>query len=87
MALVLAYVPLRRRAGVKMLCCVAAFGAATVVFGLSRNLYLSMFALFVVGAADMVSVIVRSTAGAVGHSGRDARAGERREHAVHRRLE
>jgi MFS family permease len=61
MALVLAYVPLRRRAGVKMLCCVAAFGTATVVFGLSRNLYLSMCALFFVGAADMVSVIVRST--------------------------
>ncbi len=61
MAIVIAYVPLRRRAGLKMLCCVAAFGAATVVFGLSRNLYLSMFALFLVGAADMVSVIVRST--------------------------
>ena len=61
MAIVLAYAPLRRRAGVKMLWCVAAFGAATVVFGFSRNLYLSMFALLVVGAADMVSVIVRST--------------------------
>jgi MFS family permease len=61
MAIIIAYIPLRRRAGVKMLCCVAAFGAATVVFGLSRNLYLSMFALFTVGAADMVSVIVRST--------------------------
>ena len=61
MAIVIAYIPLRRRAGVKMLCCVAGFGAATVVFGLSRNLYLSTFALFLVGAADMVSVIVRST--------------------------
>jgi MFS family permease len=61
MAIVIAYVPLRRRAGVKMLWCVAAFGAATVAFGLSRNLYLSMLALFIVGAADMVSVIVRST--------------------------
>jgi MFS family permease len=61
MALVMAYVPLRRHAGVKMLCCVACFGTATIVFGLSRNLYLSMFALLVVGAADMVSVIVRAT--------------------------
>jgi MFS family permease len=61
MAIVIAYIPLRRRVGVKMLFCVAAFGAATVVFGLSRNIYLSMFALFLVGAADMVSVIVRST--------------------------
>jgi MFS family permease len=61
MAFVLAYTPLRRHAGIKMLSCVAAFGAFTVVFGLSRNLYLSMFALFCVGASDMVSVIVRST--------------------------
>ena len=44
-----------------MLYCVALFGAATVVFGLSRNMALSLAALFVVGAADMVSVIVRSS--------------------------
>jgi MFS family permease len=61
MALLMAYVPLRRHAGVKMLCCVASFGTATVVFGLSRNLYLSLAALLVVGASDMVSVIVRAT--------------------------
>jgi MFS family permease len=61
MALLMAYVPLRRHAGVKMLCCVACFGTATVVFGLSRNLYLSLAALLVVGASDMVSVIVRAT--------------------------
>jgi MFS family permease len=61
MAIVLAFFPLRRRVGAKMLCCVAAFGAGTVVFGLSRNLYLSMFALLIVGSVDMVSVIIRST--------------------------
>jgi MFS family permease len=61
MALTMAYVPLRRHAGAKMLSCVAVFGAATVVFGLSRNLYLSLAALLVVGASDMVSVIVRAT--------------------------
>ena len=61
MALLLANFPLRRLAGAKMLSCVAIFGAATVVFGLSRNLYLSMFALAVVGASDMVSMIVRQT--------------------------
>ncbi len=61
MALVIAYFPLRRRVGVKMLCCVAAFGAATIAFGLSTHLYLSMFALLMAGAADMVSMIVRST--------------------------
>jgi hypothetical protein len=44
-----------------MLYSVVIFGAATVVFGLSRNMALSLAALFVVGAADMVSVIVRSS--------------------------
>ena len=53
--------PIRRGAGVKMLVCVAIFGAATVVFGLSRNLALSLAALYVVGASDMVSVVIRSS--------------------------
>jgi MFS family permease len=53
--------PMKHRAGKRMLLCVALFGAATVVFGLSRNMALSLAALFVVGAADMVSVIVRSS--------------------------
>jgi MFS family permease len=51
--------PIRRKAGGKMLVCVAIFGAATVVFGLSRNLILSLAALYVVGASDMVSVVIR----------------------------
>ena len=53
--------PIRRRAGAKMLICVAIFGAATVVFGVSRSLPLSLAALFVVGASDMVSVVIRSS--------------------------
>jgi MFS family permease len=61
MAVVVAHWPIRRRAGKIMLLCVAAFGAATVVFGLSRSVTLSLLALFLVGAADMVSVIIRST--------------------------
>jgi MFS family permease len=40
---------------------VAVFGLATILFGLSRNFYLSLFALAVAGAADVVSVFVRST--------------------------
>jgi hypothetical protein len=40
---------------------VAGFGAFTVVFGLSRNAVLSMTALVLLGACDMVSVIVRQT--------------------------
>ena len=44
-----------------MLVCVGLFGAATVVFGLSRSFALSLVALAVLGAADMVSVNVRSS--------------------------
>jgi len=61
MAVVFAHHPLRRRAGEIMLWCVAGFGAFTIVFGLSRNVTLSLIALLLVGACDMVSVIVRST--------------------------
>jgi MFS family permease len=56
----LALWPLQRRTGAKMLACVALFGVATVVFGLSRNFALSLVALMAAGAADMVSVFVRS---------------------------
>jgi MFS family permease len=59
MALLIAYKPIRRRAGATMLWCVAGFGVFTIVFGLSQNIVLSMISLFFVGAADMVSVVVR----------------------------
>jgi MFS family permease len=59
MAIFLAYKPLRRRAGATMLWCVAGFGAFTIVFSLSRSLVLSLLALMLVGATDMVSVVVR----------------------------
>jgi hypothetical protein len=61
MAIVVAHRPLTRRAGVTMLWCVFGFGFFTVVFGLSRNLALSLAALALAGACDMVSVIVRQT--------------------------
>ncbi len=61
MALALARWPLKRRAGVRMFWAVAAFGVATVVFGLSQNMWLSVAALAVLGAADMISVYVRQT--------------------------
>ena len=60
-ALYLAYRPIRRRAGVKMLLAVALFGVMTVVFAFSRSVPLSMFALAVVGGADMVSVFTRQS--------------------------
>jgi MFS family permease len=61
MAILIAHYPIRRRAGLTMLWCVAAFGVCTILFGVSRSLVLSMAALFLVGATDMVSVIVRGT--------------------------
>ena len=60
-AIAVAHWPLRRRAGVTMLWCVAGFGAFTIVFGLSRNVVVSLLALVLVGATDMISVVVRST--------------------------
>jgi MFS family permease len=59
MALLLAYKPIRRRAGATMLWCVGGFGVFTMVFGFSRSLPLSLISLLFVGAADMVSVVVR----------------------------
>jgi MFS family permease len=61
MAIVVAHWPLKRHAGAAMLWCVAGFGFFTVVFGLSRHIALSMGALILLGACDMVSVIVRHT--------------------------
>ena len=61
MALWFSFRPLRENVGVKMLAAVVAFGVATIVFGLSTNLWLSVAALVVAGAMDMVSVYVRSS--------------------------
>ncbi len=60
-ALVLARRPLSRHVGTKMFVCVALFGVATVVFGYSKLLWLSLASLAALGAADMVSVYVRSS--------------------------
>jgi MFS family permease len=61
MAIVLGARPIRRQAGVRMLAGVAAFGAATVVFALSRSLWISAAALAILGASDMISVFVRTS--------------------------
>jgi MFS family permease len=60
-ALWLASHPLKRHAGRIMFIAVAGFGVATIVFGLSHNLVLSLAALAVTGACDMISVYVRHT--------------------------
>ena len=53
--------PLHRRVGPRLLQAVAAFGLATVLFGLSTNFALSLLALIVTGAADSISVVTRMT--------------------------
>jgi MFS family permease len=60
-AILLAHYPLRRKAGRSMLYSIVGFGVFTIVFGLSRNIVLSLVALILTGAFDMVSVIVRSS--------------------------
>jgi MFS family permease len=60
-ALIVSRWPLQRHAGAIMLWCVGGFGVFTVVFGLSRRPWLSLVALALIGACDMVSVIVRHT--------------------------
>ncbi len=61
MAVAIAHLPPMRRAGWTLLFAVSGFGAATIVFGLSRNFWLSLAALFLVGAFDNISVVVRHT--------------------------
>jgi MFS family permease len=61
MAMAIAHLPPMKRAGRSMLMAVAAFGVCTIVFGLSRNFWLSLGMLFGIGAADNISVVVRHT--------------------------
>ncbi len=60
-SLLLARFPLKRHAGHRLFVAVAIFGAATILFGLSHSLWLSLLSLAVLGAADMVSVVVRGS--------------------------
>lgn len=57
----LTFRPVGRNAGAKMFVAMAIYGAATIAFGFSRSLWLSLVVLIVVGASDMVSVVVRSS--------------------------
>jgi MFS family permease len=61
MSLALARFPLSRHAGRILFVCVSIFGVMTIVFGLSRNLWLSLGSLVILGAADSVSVIIRGS--------------------------
>lgn len=57
----LSWRPLVNNVGTKMLWAVVAFGGATIAFGLSRNFAVSLMCLSVLGAADMISVFIRSS--------------------------
>jgi len=59
MTLFIARKPITRRVGMRMFQAVIIFGLATVVFALSRSLWLSVAALVIMGAADTVSVVIR----------------------------
>src|SRR5947209_8753147 len=61
MALIVAYLPPMRRAGLTLLWCVTGFGLATIVFGISKVFWLSLGMLFLAGAFDSVSVIIRGS--------------------------
>lgn len=60
-ALIVAYLPPIKRAGVTLLWCVTGFGLATIMFGLSQVFWFSLAMLFLIGAFDSVSVIIRGT--------------------------
>jgi MFS family permease len=64
--LVVAHLPPFKRAGPALLRAVALFGVAMIVFGVSRSYLLSLAALFVAGAADSVSVVIRMTLAQLG---------------------
>lgn len=61
MAILLAHRPLRGPSGITLLWAVGGFGIFTIVFGFSRSLTLSLIALLLAGASDMISVIIRAT--------------------------
>lgn len=61
MSFVTAHTPPLKRAGRTLLLVVAVFGAATIVFGISRLFWLSLVMLLVLGAMDNISVVIRST--------------------------
>jgi MFS family permease len=60
-ALAVAHLPPIRRAGQTLLWCVFGFGIATILFGLSKVFWLSLGLLFLIGAFDSVSVIIRGS--------------------------
>lgn len=61
MSLFLARFSLRRALGPTLFGALGVFGASTILFAFSTSLYLSLVALFLIGASDVISVVIRST--------------------------
>jgi MFS family permease len=61
MSVILVANPIRHKTGLKMFGAVAVFGVATICFALSHNIFISIAALIILGAADEISVVIRST--------------------------
>jgi MFS family permease len=61
LAMFLAYAPIRHRAGLKLFTATTVFGLATIALGLSTSLYLSLALLWLLGASDIFSVVIRHT--------------------------
>jgi len=59
--LIIAYYPIRKNAGMKLLFSIGGFGLSIILFGLSEWFWLSMIALFLSGVMDGISVIIRHT--------------------------
>ena len=61
MSLVLAYNPLKKAIGPTLFGALAVFGMATMLFAISKNLFVSLLALGLIGASDVISVVIRSS--------------------------
>lgn len=61
MSAFLAFIPLKTKAGPKMLLSIAGFGVTTIIFGISTNFWVAFLALLLGGAFDQISVIIRGT--------------------------
>ncbi|WP_202556059.1 MFS transporter [Paenibacillus silvestris] len=61
MSIVLVYYPLKKAVGYMLFGALAVFGLATMLFAISTNIFISLLALFFIGASDVISVIIRSS--------------------------
>src|SRR5690606_22639671 len=59
--LILAYFPIQKKAGLKLLLAIFGFGVCIIVFGISEWFIISLIALFFSGVTDGISVVVRQT--------------------------